>query len=122
MLCSFVQATASGIRLVNASTKQLVATLSPDSGMGINLIAANDRQIICASGSEVYYVKIHEGGLELAKKSTMPSEVACVDLGAPDPDTGLARIAAVGLWDTSAHVLVLPDLAELHKEELKVRS
>ncbi|CAG0918721.1 unnamed protein product [Notodromas monacha] len=115
-----IQVTASGVRLVSSETKELLAETCPaKSEMGINLIVANEKQILCASGKDLFYLEISNGSLELKSQMTMPSEVACVDLATPDEDSGLSKIAAVGLWNISAHVVVLPELTTIHNELLR---
>ncbi|XP_044728814.1 DNA damage-binding protein 1 isoform X2 [Chrysoperla carnea] len=114
-----VQITKRAVHLVNAATRQQVAEWKPPTDKNISVVAANTVQIVCATGSDIYYIEILEN--ELVKKSqrTLDYEVACLDVTPLRENNVHAHIVAVGLWtDISALLLDLPDLNQITNEPL----
>ncbi|XP_013398068.1 DNA damage-binding protein 1 isoform X2 [Lingula anatina] len=114
-----VQITSSSIRLVGCSTKTLVSEWKPPSGRNISVTSCNKSQIVCAAGSEIYYVEIGKGQLNQISDTKMDHEVACLDITPLTEGSDKAEICAVGLWtDISARILKLPNFDSMHVEML----
>ncbi|CAL8110980.1 unnamed protein product [Orchesella dallaii] len=113
-----VQVTSAGIRLVDASSKTLLSEWKTPSGKGISVVAGNTNQIVCAAGSELYYVEIGKATLSLLGDKMMENEVACLDI--TPLGQGKAHLVAVGLWtDVSALILSVPTLEIVTKEAMR---
>ena len=59
------QITASSVRLVSPQTKKLLKEWRPDSGKNLSVASCNCHQVVCAVGSELYYLEILEGELKM---------------------------------------------------------
>lgn len=114
-----LQVTLSSIRLVSSDAKLLVGEWQPPSGKNISVVACNTRQVVCAIGSELFYLEIAMGSLTIVGSATMEHEVACLDISPIRDGEHLSELCAVGLWtDISARILRIPTFQELHKEML----
>jgi len=84
----------------------------------VSVVGGNPLQIVCAAGSELYYLEIGKGSFTLIGDCVLENEVACLDIS--PLGEGKAHLVAVGLWtDVAALVLKLPSLEVLTKEPLK---
>lgn len=82
------------------------------------MVGGNYAQIVCAAGSELYYLEIGKGLLNLIGDRVLENEVACLDI--TPLGEGKAHLVGVGLWtDVEALILRLPSLEILTKEPLK---
>ncbi|XP_071453607.1 DNA damage-binding protein 1 [Hetaerina americana] len=118
-----VQVTPLTARLISTDTKLLLSEWKPPLEKTISVVACNTCQVLCASGSDLYYLEICEGELVMKAHITLEHEVACLDINPLQDGSGgtakRAEMAAVGLWtDISARVLRLPSLEELNREFL----
>ncbi|KAK2188211.1 hypothetical protein NP493_140g03066 [Ridgeia piscesae] len=119
-----LQVTAVAVRLVSADTKKLLMEWKPVTGKNISVVSSNMKQVVCATGSHIFYLEIQVGSLKSVSNVTMDHEVACLDV-TPLVDSGgsgdgdMAQLCVVGLWtDISARILQLPTLESLHVEML----
>lgn len=53
-----IQVTSVSARLVDAQTQQLVSEWKPTSDKTISVVACNGHQVVCSSGSDLYYLDI----------------------------------------------------------------
>lgn len=115
-----LQITAASVRLVERPAKRLCSEWKHSQGKNISLASCNQSQIVCAVGSEVYYLEIFEGEIKQISTTTMEHEVACLDITPMSGDTSArSDLCAIGLWtDISARVLKLPNFESLHVEML----
>lgn len=58
-----IQVTPSSARLLSVATKQLVSEWKQPLEKSISVVACNQTQVICATGSDLYYLEITEGAL-----------------------------------------------------------
>lgn len=114
-----IQVTPSSARLLSVSTKQLVSEWKQPSEKSISVVACNTAQVICATGSDLYYLEIREGDLVQTGHVTLEHEVACLDITPLQEGAKTASLVAVGLWtDITARILRLPNLEEVNRESL----
>jgi DNA damage-binding protein 1 len=116
-----IQITATAVRLVNTVSKTVVEEWRPKSGRNISISSINSHQVVCAVGSELFYLEILDGSLKQISTCTMEYEVACVDITPlkGGPTATHSDMCAVGLWtDISARLLRLPSLESMHVEML----
>ncbi|XP_064600976.1 DNA damage-binding protein 1-like [Liolophura sinensis] len=114
-----VQVTPSSIRLVSCETKKLVCEWSHPDGKNISLASCNNMQVVCAVGSQVFYLEIAPGEIKQISTATMEHEVACADISPLRADSEKADLCALGLWtDISVRVVKLPNFDSLHVEML----
>ncbi|KAK9497804.1 hypothetical protein O3M35_003726 [Rhynocoris fuscipes] len=115
---SVVQVVPQFVRLISLEPKQVLSEWKPSSGRNISIVAANTNQIVCASGSDLFYLEICSNELVEKKHVTLEHEVSCLDV-TPFPDETSAKYIAIGLWnDMSARILKIPTLEEAHREYL----
>ncbi|KAF4521020.1 hypothetical protein B566_EDAN002515 [Ephemera danica] len=114
-----IQVTSVSARLVSSDTKQLLQEWKPPSEKTISVVACNQTQVLCATGSDLYYLEIGVNEIVQKGHTVMEHEVACLDATPLEEGNPKAQIVAVGLWtDISARILTLPLLEELNKEFL----
>lgn len=114
-----IQITPSSARIIKSDTKTMICEWSPPEGHRIGVVACNAEQLVCASGSEIYFVEINDGKLEEKTKTTLEHEIACLDISPLDEDSTRSDIVAVGLWtDISVCLLRIPSLEKIHVEKL----
>lgn len=58
-----IQVTPSSARLLSVVTKQLVSEWKQPTEKSISVVACNPSQVICATGSDLYYLEIQNGEL-----------------------------------------------------------
>uniref|UniRef100_T1HGH0 CPSF_A domain-containing protein n=1 Tax=Rhodnius prolixus TaxID=13249 RepID=T1HGH0_RHOPR len=116
-----VQVVPQYVRLISLEPKQVLSEWKPSSGRNISIVAANTLfscQVVCASGSDLFYLEICSSEIVEKKHVTLEHEVSCLDV-TPFPDEKFAKFVAIGLWnDMSARILKLPSLEEIHREYL----
>ncbi|XP_030845179.1 DNA damage-binding protein 1 [Strongylocentrotus purpuratus] len=112
-----IQITGASVRLVSTPTKRMVSEWRPQSGKNISVASCNSKQVVCAAGSDIFYLEIFEGEVRQVSTVTMEHEVACLDI---TPLTGdFTDLCAVGLWtDISARILKIPTMESMHVELL----
>ncbi|XP_069681913.1 DNA damage-binding protein 1 isoform X2 [Periplaneta americana] len=114
-----IQVTPSSARLISVDTKQLIHEWKPPSEKTISVVACNVTQVLCATGSDLFYLEICEKELVQRGQATLEHEVACLDVTPLQEGSNKAEIVAVGLWtDISARILRLPGLDEVNREFL----
>ncbi|XP_014678579.1 PREDICTED: DNA damage-binding protein 1-like [Priapulus caudatus] len=114
-----IQITAASVRLVSCETKALVSEWRHPATKNISVATCNSCQVMCAVGSELYYLEIYPNELKQISMTTMEHEVACLDATPLGSEGERAQRCAVGLWtDISARVLKLPGFDPLHVEML----
>lgn len=114
-----IQITSVSARLIHTQSGALIHEWKPSNDSRISVVACNSSQMVCASACDVYYIEIMNGELVQRSQTTLPHEVACLDISLLDPKTGKANLVAVGLWtDISVTVLNLPSLDVLNNEKL----
>jgi hypothetical protein len=110
-----VQVTSSAVRLIDAQSGALRGSWSPASGR-ITTAAANVNHVLCAIGTQLVLLAPSSNGFTEVSSARMPHEVACLSIGQTE-DKLACNWAAVGLWeDCSVHILRLPDLATVGRE------
>lgn len=114
-----IQITSVSARLVKTHTGGLICEWKPNNDSRISVVACNSSQLVCASACDIYFIEIKDGELVQRSQTTLPHEVACLDISLLDSKTGKANLVAVGLWtDISVSVLSLPSLETLNNEKL----
>ncbi|XP_023704861.1 DNA damage-binding protein 1 isoform X1 [Cryptotermes secundus] len=114
-----IQVTPLSARLISVDTKQLLHEWKPPSEKTISVVACNVTQVLCAAGSDLYYLEICEKELVQKGQASLEHEVACLDVTPLQEGSRKAEIVAVGLWtDISARILRLPGLEEVNREFL----
>ncbi|KAK2168127.1 hypothetical protein LSH36_20g08004 [Paralvinella palmiformis] len=114
-----IQITAASVRLVNTQSKKLVNEWRPPSGKNISVVSCNTHQVVCAVGSELFYLEIHPGEVKQISTTTIEHEVACLDITPLTDSSSRSEFCAVGLWtDISARILKLPTFESVHVEML----
>lgn len=114
-----IQVTPLTARLVQGENRALISEWKPPNNRRIGVVACNFTQLVCASASDVYYIEIKDGELKQISHTTLPYEVACLDISVLDFKETRSDLVAVGLWtDISACVLRLPTLETLTIEKL----
>lgn len=114
-----IQITSSSARLIQTQSGALVTEWKPSDDGRISVVACNSSQLVCASACDVYFIEIKEGELIQRSHTTLPHEVACLDISLLDPKLNKANFVAVGLWtDISVTILKVPTLEVLNNEKL----
>ncbi|XP_014287545.1 DNA damage-binding protein 1 [Halyomorpha halys] len=116
---SLVQVVPTSVRLIFLGAKEeVLSEWRPPSGRNISVVASNNFQVVCASGSDLYYLEICSNEIVEKKYRMLDFEVSCLDI-TPLPDETQSEYIAIGLWnDMSARILRAPSLEEVHKEYL----
>ncbi|XP_011303524.1 DNA damage-binding protein 1 [Fopius arisanus] len=113
-----IQITPTSVRLISHEAKSVVSEWEPDNKRTISVVACNGRQVLCATGNDLFYIEITDEKIIPKGFITLQHEVACLDISPLDGCTE-AKIVAVGLWtDISIRILTLPSLEEINKELL----
>ncbi|KAF6166099.1 hypothetical protein GIB67_023809 [Kingdonia uniflora] len=112
-----VQVTASSVRLVKLSSKE-VAQWHSLAGYSVNVATANATQVLLATGGgHLVYLEIGDGVLNEVKHVQLEYEVSCLDINPIGENPNYSQLAAVGMWtDMSVRIFSLPSL-ELSKKE-----
>lgn len=114
----FIQITPNSARLISNESKSVVSEWEPDNKRTISVVACNGRQVLCATGNDLYYMEIVDDRIVAKGSAMLQHEVACLDIS-PLDGYSEAHIVAVGLWtDISIRILTLPALEEINKELL----
>lgn len=114
-----IQITSASVRLIHTQTGSLVTEWKPNDDGRISVVACNNSQLVCASACDVYYIEIMDRELIQRSHTTLPHEVACLDISPLDPKSDKADFIAVGLWtDISVTILKVPTLEILINEKL----
>ncbi|KAK1309389.1 DNA damage-binding protein 1 [Acorus calamus] len=115
-----IQVTASAVRLVSSSSRQLLQQWVAPPGYSINVATANETQILLATGgSNLVYMEIGDGKLIEMKHITLEYEISCLDISPIGQNSNYSSLAIVGMWtDISARIFSLPDLDLLTIEHL----
>ncbi|KAG9510937.1 DNA damage-binding protein 1, partial [Fragariocoptes setiger] len=114
-----VQITATHVRLISATTMELLQSWSPPEGKQISVVSSNSTQIVCACRDTLYYIEIQESGLKLQSSSRQDHEVACIDISPLWSTHHSTKFCSVGFWmDISVRVFELPNFKMLHNEVL----
>ena len=116
---SLVQVVPTCVRLIFLGVKdEVLSEWRPPSGKNISVVASNNFQVVCASGSDLYYLEICSNEIIEKKYRMLDFEVSCLDI-TPLPEEIQSEYIAIGLWnDMSARILRAPSLEEVHKEYL----
>lgn len=115
---TMIQITASSARLISDKIKSSIFLWEPPNKQKISVVACVGSQILCATGSDLFYLEVHDEQIVLQGTTKLEFEVACLDISPLDGNSK-ASIAAVGLWtDISVRILTLPKLKEINKELL----
>ncbi len=85
----------------------------------ISVTGCNSSQIVCASGSIMFYLEVKEGKLVQSGDTTLEHEIACIDITPLNDADSRSEIVAIGLWtDITVRLLKLPSLEEITQEAL----
>lgn len=103
---SLVQVVPTSVRLIFLGAKEeVLSEWRPPSGRNISVVASNNFQVVCASGSDLYYLEICSNEIVEKKYRMLDFEVSCLDI-TPLPDETQSEYIAIGLWnDMSARIL-----------------
>ncbi|KAF8391008.1 hypothetical protein HHK36_023308 [Tetracentron sinense] len=115
-----VQVTASSVRLVSSTSRELLNEWNAPSGFSVNVATANATQVLLATGGgHLVYLEIGDGVLTEVKHAQLEYEVSCLDINPIGENPNYSQLAAVGMWtDISVRVFSLPGLDLLTKEHL----
>lgn len=112
-----LQTTSSRVRLLSTDARKRLSEWRPKTDLMISVVSGNNNQLVCAAGSDLYYLEVVQKEVVLKKHIRMEYDISCLDVSPLDGKT--SNYIAVGLWtDISARVLKLPDLDEVINEPL----
>lgn len=116
---TLLQVVPSSVRLISIlPSEEVLSEWKPPSGRSISVVSSNNFQIVCASGSDLFYLEICSNEIVEKKSRQLDYEVSCLDI-TPLPDDAKSEFISLGLWnDMSARILRIPSLDETHKEYL----
>lgn len=115
-----LQVTPMSARLISCENKTMLSewTLS-DPQRRIGVVTANQHQVVCASGCDIYCIEIKTGELKEVSSAHLDYEIACLDASSLSDNSIPSDILAVGLWtDISVCLLKLPSLENVYTEKL----
>lgn len=114
-----IQVTHAGVRLVSAATRQLVCHWQPQGESSISLAASSPTQVLVAlKRAQVVVLAVAESSLKQIATITLDSEVSCLDLTPLGSNPNVAQLAVVATWAMTVHVLSLPTLEQVTKQDL----
>ncbi|KAI3988674.1 hypothetical protein MKX01_027038 [Papaver californicum] len=115
-----VQVTASSVRLVSSTSRDLLDEWKAPAGFSVNVATANSSQVLLATGGgHLVYLEIGDGKLAEAKYAQLEYEVSCLDINPIGENPNFSQLAAVGMWtDMSVRIFSLPGLDLIRKEQL----
>ncbi|XP_014257625.1 DNA damage-binding protein 1 isoform X2 [Cimex lectularius] len=114
-----IQVVYSSVRLISLEPQQVISEWKPEDKRTISVVASNNIQIVCASGGDLYYLKIMDNEIKFVWSITLKHEVSCLDVTPLLPEDTTSDYVAVGLWsDISARIYSLPYLELKHREYL----
>eukprot|EP00252_Welwitschia_mirabilis_P019638 TRINITY_DN4603_c0_g1_i1.p1 TRINITY_DN4603_c0_g1~~TRINITY_DN4603_c0_g1_i1.p1 ORF type:complete len:1092 (+),score=216.35 TRINITY_DN4603_c0_g1_i1:257-3532(+) len=112
-----VQVTASSVRLISASSRELVNQWLAPPGYSIIVATANASQVLLATGgANLVYLEIGDGSLLEIKHLKLDYDVSCLDVNPIGNNPLKSDLAVVGLWtDFSVCLFSLPNLDLLRR-------
>ncbi|ONK57039.1 uncharacterized protein A4U43_C10F15940 [Asparagus officinalis] len=115
-----VQVTASSVRLVSSTSRELLDEWTAPSGFSVNVATANASQVLLATGGgHLVYLEIGNAKLTEVKHIQLEYEISCLDINPIGENSCYSSLAAVGMWtDISARIYSLPGLDMITKENL----
>ncbi|KAL0918442.1 hypothetical protein M5K25_010451 [Dendrobium thyrsiflorum] len=115
-----VQVTASSVRLVSCTSRELQDQWIAPTGFSVNVATANATQVLLAiGGGHLVYLEIGEGKLTEVKHIQLEYEISCLDINPIGEKATSSALAAVGMWtDISVRIFSLPSLDLITKESL----
>uniref|UniRef100_A0A1D1YWE8 DNA damage-binding protein 1 n=2 Tax=Anthurium amnicola TaxID=1678845 RepID=A0A1D1YWE8_9ARAE len=115
-----VQVTASSVRLVSSTTRELLDEWNAPSGFSVNVATANASQVLLATGGgHLVYLEIGNGRLTEVKHTQLEYDISCLDINPIGENSNCSALAAVGMWtDISVRIFSLPGLDLITKEHL----
>ena len=114
----WIQVAENSIRLIDATTRELVSEWSHPSKKPISACACNWTQVVVACGSDLRYLRVGADGLAETGTMMMEHEVACLDISTVAGESE-ASVCIAGLWtDISLRVVDLTSMAEVSTESL----
>ena len=112
-----IQITTTSARLISNESKSVISIWEPSNKRMISVVDCVGSQILCATGSDLFYLEVHCSQIVPKGTTTLQHEVACLNISPLEGNE--AHVAAVGLWtDISVRILTLPSLDEINKELL----
>jgi len=117
-----LQVTPTALFLVDASSRQQVATWAPPPGVAINVAAADAHQVLLGlGGGNLVHLEVGVGQLREVAHRQLAHEISCVDCHALG-SASAATLAAVGLWNNTVLLLTLPELGDVVEERLSAEA
>ncbi|KAG0461871.1 hypothetical protein HPP92_020347 [Vanilla planifolia] len=115
-----IQVTASSVRLVSCTTRELLDMWNAPPGFSINVATANATQVLLATGGgHLVYLEIGNGKLNDVQHIQLDYEISCLDINPIGENANSSVLAAVGMWtDISVRIYSLPSLDLITKESL----
>jgi DNA damage-binding protein 1 len=114
-----VQVTDKELRILNATTKQVVSKWSPPEGKSIVVVNGNASQVCVATNAgNVVLLKVENGSVVEVGHTTIDGEVSCLDLSPIGANTDSANLLTIGTWSMKIHLLSLPDLQLIGSHDL----
>ncbi|KAJ8627269.1 hypothetical protein MRB53_020576 [Persea americana] len=115
-----VQVTASSVRLVSSTSRELLNEWKAPQGFSVNVATANASQVLLATGGgHLVYLEIGNGLLTEVKHAKLEYEISCLDINPINENSNYSTLAAVGMWtDISVRIFSLPGLDLVTKEHL----
>ncbi|PIA41691.1 hypothetical protein AQUCO_02200250v1 [Aquilegia coerulea] len=115
-----LQVTASSVRLVSSTSRELRNEWKAPSGFSVNVATANATQVLLATGGgHLVFLEVGDGILTEVKHAQLEYEVSCLDINPIGENSNASQLAAVGMWtDMSVRIFSLPGLDLITKEHL----
>lgn len=115
-----VQVTASSVRLVSSTSRELLDQWTAPADFSVNVATANASQVLLATGGgHLVYLEIGNGKLTEVKHIQLEYEISCLDINPIGETSSSSSLAAVGMWtDISVRIYSLPGLDLITKENL----
>eukprot|EP00004_Rigifila_ramosa_P012847 TRINITY_DN2819_c0_g1_i1.p1 TRINITY_DN2819_c0_g1~~TRINITY_DN2819_c0_g1_i1.p1 ORF type:complete len:1140 (+),score=324.51 TRINITY_DN2819_c0_g1_i1:3-3422(+) len=109
-----VQATPTSLRLVSLTNEGSLSEWKPQEK--ITICASFGNNLVCASGSTLYFLQVLQNSIVMKKKAVLANEISCVSLHMTEQGH---LIGAVGFWrEASFSLISFPTLDIFHTEHI----
>jgi len=115
----YIQITSKGIYILSVTEQNIVARFDVQTESRIHVCGTNQGQVaIALKGTELCLFEIAENSLKQINTKTMSHDIACISIDPLNTKDSLASLCAVGLWDITVRILIVPSLQEIRKVEI----
>ena len=105
--------TSTSVRLLKSPDLSLLSQWRPPSGLQIDKVAGNTRQLLVSVKTRLIYIVIADGQLQLASERELHHEISCLDISPMQP-FGEANVCAICLWPIATiNIISLPNLSDI---------